>query len=58
MYNLRIACISHISRDKDFMFDLTIVDRNNAHAVIEELNEALTNCHCELINIYPEGTRS
>ena len=58
MYNLRIACISHVSPEKDYVFDMTIENIENAHAVIEELNDAITNCHCELLSIYKEGKRS
>lgn len=58
MYNLKIACISHINPRADFMFHLLVEDSENAETVISDINKNLIDCHCELVTVEPENTRS
>ena len=58
MYNLKIACISHVNPRADFMFHLIVEHRENAETVISDINKNLSDCHCELVTIEPENTRS
>lgn len=58
MYNLKIACISHVNPRADFMFHLLIENPDNVETVISDINKNLSDCHCELVSVEPENTRS
>ena len=58
MYNLKIACISHVNPRADFMFHLLVENPENAETVISDINKNLIDCYCELVTVEPENTQS
>ena len=55
---IKIAVFNNSNPWRDYIYTCELPENQTPEQVIDEINNSLKDCHCELVNLEPENTRS